>query len=67
MAYVCVAIFFKAKWGFKPHQIQLAFEFRRIKLVDCRKQEIEEEEEEVSWKGQKNKERILRTKVHLDI
>jgi hypothetical protein len=34
-------------------------------LVDCRKQE--EEEEEVSWKGQKNKERILRTKVHLDI
>jgi len=62
MAYVCVAIFFKAKWGFKPHQIQLAFEFRRIKLVDCRKQE-----EEVSWKGKKNKERILRTKVHLDI
>jgi hypothetical protein len=35
-------------------------------LVDCRKQE-EEEEEEVSWKGKKNKERILRTKVHLDI
>jgi hypothetical protein len=27
MAYVCVAIFFKAKWGFKPHQIQLAFDF----------------------------------------